>query len=226
MSTLRLPDRSRKFKVSWNLPPTPVTAVLVPGSGVEAVSPGDAGESEIDLEYASGIDSGANVFFVYVGDNQSYDVFDALEFAITQNIAPVISISYGICESLMSATDLDQGNALFEQAAAQGQTLVAAAGDAGSTACAFYPSSNGITPAQQQALSVSYPADSPYVTAVGGTQMAAGTFAPGSSQYWATASNIDAVGSLLSYVPEVVWNEGSASIGIAAGGGGTSVHFP
>jgi hypothetical protein len=34
------------------------------------------------------------------------------------------------------------------------------------------------------------------------------------------------VGSLLSYVPEVVWNEGSSSLGIAAGGGGASSHFP
>jgi hypothetical protein len=49
-----------------------------------------------------------------------------LAFAITQNIAPVISISYGVCESLMSASELNQGNSLFEQAAAQ----VAAAGTA------------------------------------------------------------------------------------------------
>ena len=216
----------RQFQGFLESGTTTVSPVLVPSSGVEAISPGDEGESEIDLEYASGIAQSGSIFFVYVGANQNYDVFDALAFAITQNIAPVISISYGICESLMSAADMDEGNALFEQAAAQGQTLVAAAGDAGSTACAFYPSSNGVTTAQQQALSVNYPADSPYVTAVGGTQMAAGTFAPGSNQYWATASNIDAVGSLLSYVPEVVWNEGSASIGIAAGGGGTSVHFP
>ncbi|MCU1247538.1 MAG: Peptidase propeptide [Edaphobacter sp.] len=205
---------------------TPVTAVLVPGSGVEAISPGDQGESEIDLEYASGIAQNANIFLVYVGANQNYDVFDALAFAITQDIAPVISISYGICESLMSAAELNQGNALFEEAAAQGQTLVAAAGDGGSTPCASYPSSTGITPAQQQALSVIYPADSPYVTAVGGTQMAAGTFAPGSSQYWSTASNIDSVSSLLSYVPEVVWNEGSTLHDIVAGGGGASSYFP
>jgi subtilase family serine protease len=202
---------------------TPVSAVLVPGSGVEAVSPGDAGESEIDLEYASGI--GGNAVLVYVGDNQNYDVFDALAFAITEDIASVVSISYGVCESLMSATELEQGNAMFEQAAAQGQTLVAAAGDAGSTACVPF-SSDGLTLVQQQALAVSYPADSPYVTAVGGTQMAAGTFAAGSSTYWETASNFDAVGSLLSYVPEVVWNEGSASLGIAAGGGGASAYFP
>jgi subtilase family serine protease len=144
----------------------------------------------------------------------------------SRKTSPVISISYGICESLMSAAELNQGSSLFEEAAAQGQTLVAAAGDGGSTPCASYPSSTGITPAQQQALSVIYPADSPYVTAVGGTQMAAGTFAPGSSQYWATASNIDSVSSLFSYVPEVVWNEGSTFHDIVAGGGGASSFFP
>jgi subtilase family serine protease len=202
-----------------------VSAVLVPGSGVEAISPGDEGESEIDAEYASGIAGNATTFLVYVGANQNYDVFDALAFAIAQDIAPVVSISYGVCESLMSSTDLDQGNALFEQAAAQGQTLVAAAGDSGSTACAPI-TTDGLSLTQQQALAVPYPADSPYVTAVGGTQMATGTFAAGSSSYWATASNSDAVGSLLSYVPEVVWNEDSAANGIAAGGGGTSAHFP
>lgn len=199
--------------------------VLVPGSGVEAISPGDEGESEIDLEYSSGIAPTASVFFVYVGANQNYDVFDALAFAIAQNIAPVISISYGVCESAMSATELDQGNALFEQAAAQGQTIVAAGGDGGSTACAFYTSAEGISLAQQQALAVDFPADSPYVTAVGGTQMTAGTFAAESSSYWASATTYDAVSSLLSYVPEVVWNEDSASNGIAAGGGGASAHF-
>lgn len=212
-----------------NLSPTAAsfTYVLVPGSGVQAVSPGDELESEIDLEYSSGIveDANANIFLVYVGDNQNYDVFDALAFAITQNIAPVVSISYGACESSMSTTVLDQGNALFEQAAAQGQTLIASAGDSGSTACAPF-TSDGLSLSQQEALDVVYPADSPYVTAVGGTQMAPGTFEPGSNQYWTTAVNSNLVSSLLSYVPEVVWNEGSSLNAIVAGGGGTSTHFP
>jgi len=202
-----------------------ISTVLVPGSGVEAISPGDQGESEIDLEYSSGIAPNASIFLVYVGDNHNYDVFDALAFAITENVAPVVSISYGECEAALSTTDLDQNNALFEEAGAQGQTLVAAAGDTGSTACAYYSSAEGVTPAQQQALSVDFPASSPYVTAVGGTQMAAGTFASGASSYWASASNSDDVSSLLSYVPEVVWNEGSAANGIAAGGGGASAYF-
>jgi hypothetical protein len=205
---------------------TPISPVLIPGSGVEAISPGDEGESEVDLEYSSGIAPDANIFFVYVGDNQNYDVFDALAFAITENIAPVVSISYGECESALSTSDLDQNNALFEEATAQGQTLVAAAGDNGSTACAYYTSAEGITPTQQQALSVDFPASSPYVTAVGGTQMAPGTFSAGASSNWASAGNSDDISSLLSYVPEVVWNEDSASYGIAAGGGGASSYFP
>ena len=200
------------------------TPVLVPGSGVEAISAGDEGESELDVEYASGIAPQAQVFLVYVGANTNYSVFDSIDFAITQNIAPVISVSYGACESLLSATELDQESALFQQAAAQGQTLVAASGDSGATACADYPTSSGVTTTQQQALAVAFPASSPYVTAVGGTEMAAGTFAVGSSSYWSPSSAT--TGTLLSYVPEVVWNEGSVARGIIATGGGTSGHFP
>ena len=203
----------------------PVNTIIVPDSGVEAISPGDEGESEIDLEYTSGIAVKANIFLVYVGANQNYDVFDAFAYAITENIAPVVSISYGFCEPALSQSELDQDNALYEEASAQGQTLVASAGDSGSTACAYYTSADGITAAQQQALSVQFPASSPYVTAVGGTQMASGTFGAGESSYWASASSIDNINSLLSYVPEVVWNEDSAKFGIAAGGGGTSAHF-
>ncbi len=203
-----------------------LSSVLVPGSGVEAISPGDELESEIDVEYAAGTAQGAQVFLVYVGDQQNYNVFDALTFAIETDISPIISISYGSCESLQAGTELSQANALFAQAAAQGQTLIAASGDSGSTACAAYSSSSGLTATQLQALSINFPGDSPYVTAVGGTQMAAGTYTSGSSPYWADASGSDLLSSLLSYVPETAWNEGSATLGILAGGGGASTYFP
>jgi subtilase family serine protease len=203
-----------------------VNAVLVPGSGVKAISPGDEGESEIDIEYSSAIAPKASIFLVYVGANQNYGVFDSLAYAITENIAPVVSMSYGACESALSQSELEQSNALLEEASAQGQTLVVAAGDSGSTACAPYTSAQGITSAQQQALAVGFPASSPNVTAVGGTQMAAGTFSTGTSPYWASANVADITSSLLSYVPEVVWNEDSATYGIAAGGGGSSTYFP
>jgi len=213
------------FKVEFSALNASLTPVLVPGSGVDAISPGDEGESEIDLEYASGIANSANIFLVYVGDSSTYSVFDSLSFAIEENIAPVITISYGECESLISQSFFEQGNQVFEQAGAQGQTIVASSGDTGSTACSPYTAAGEATLAEQQALAVNYPADSPYVTAVGGTQMAAGTYTAGASTYWASATNFDNLSSLLSYVPEVVWNENTAERDIVAGGGGTSTYF-
>lgn len=200
--------------------------VLVPGTGVQAVSPGDAAESEIDLEYAAGMLSGSTIFLVYVGSDPTFSVFDALSFTIDQNLAPVVSLSYSACEAVLSPSELQQGNSLFEQATLQGQTLVAAAGDAGSTACAPYSVSSHLSSAQQEALSVGYPADSPYVTAVGGTQMAPSAFTSGDSPYWSGPVNTyDSVQTLLSYVPEVVWNEDSTTRGLFAGGGGASTAF-
>lgn len=199
--------------------------VLVPGSGIEAVSPSDQAESEIDLEYTVGYATGISAYLVFVGSDPSYDVFDSLSFAIDQDLASIVSISYGLCEALMSPADLAQGNALFQQASLQGQTLIAAAGDSGSTGCARFSS---LSTSVRGALAVTYPADSPYVTAVGGTQMAPGTFGAGASTYWAAADsppyNINK--SLLSYVPEVVWNENSAAHGLFSTGGGSSLSLP
>ena len=208
-------------------PPTrtlSLAPVLVPGTGVPAKSPEDALESEIDVEYAVGLVFPANILFVYTGSDPHFSVFDALSYTIDQRIAPVVSISYSECETLLTPDDVDQGNALFQQAAAQGQTLVAASGDSGSTACVGYPTSDHLSATQQQALAVSFPASSPYVTAVGGTQMSPGTFAAGDTTYWAPPDlpDHDIFGSLRSYVPETAWNEDSAAHGIFAGGGGAS----
>jgi hypothetical protein len=201
-----------------------ITPVIAPNSGFEAIFPGDVGESEIDLEYSSALAPNANIFFVYTGSNPNYNAFDALAYAITEDIAPVVSISYGGCESVIGTADLQAANSLFAEAAAQGQTLVASSGDTGSTACAAYGS--GVSTTQQQSLAAAFPASSPYFTAVGGTQMAPGTFAAGASNYWAAAINTDTSASLLSYVPEVTWNEDSSTFGLAASGGGISSIFP
>ena len=214
------------FQVAAGFGPSTPMLTLVPSSGGAARVGGDEGESDLDMEYASAMAPGANMFFVYVGNAQNHSVFDALAYAITEDIAPVISISYGTCEPIQSATFLQQANALGQQASAQGQTIVAAAGDQGSTDCAGYTTAQGVSVAQQQALAADFPSSSPYVLAVGGLQMAAGTTDKGASQYWMAANGSDVVGSLLKYVPEVVWNEDSSANGISSGGGGSSIIFP
>lgn len=210
------------LQLLWSGGSRTLTPVLVPGTGSEAISVGDAIESEVDIEYAGGLASWANILLVYVGSNPTYSVFDSLAYAVDRDVAPVITVSYGLCEAAMSTMWLTQGNALLEQAASQGQTVIAASGDNGSLGCASVPISDGITTAQQQELAVDYPADSPYVVAVGGTQMVAGTFSSSSSNWNPGQALSPLAASLLQYVPETAWNEDSAANGILAGGGGAS----
>ena len=120
-----------------------LTPVLVPNTGVEAIYPGDEGESDIDVEYSGGNAINSTIFFVHTGSSPTADVNDAIAFAITMDIAPIITISYSECEPLLTPTDVQQYNALYEQAAAQGQSIVAASGDDGATACARYGSGSG-----------------------------------------------------------------------------------
>ncbi len=61
--------------------------------------PGDESESDLDLEYSGAIAPGATIYFVYVGSSANFSVFDALTYAIDARTAPVITISYGSCES-------------------------------------------------------------------------------------------------------------------------------
>lgn len=207
------------------------TLVLVPNSGTAAVSSGDEAESDLDLEYAGGIGRGANIYFVYVGNSPNYNVFDAVQYAIDNKLSPVISISYGTCETEMSSSSYSTMESLLEQGASQGQSIIAAAGDEGSTDC-FYPQGKtGLTTAQQEALAVNYPASSAYATGMGGTEFPAGDVSASNSTYWGSSSGSDVVSSALTYIPEVVWNDDNAAFAaqygadavLSSGGGGVSV---
>lgn len=195
------------------------TLVLVPNSGSAAISSGDEAESDLDIEYAGGIAKGATIYFVYVGSNTNYSVWDSIQYAVDTNIAPIISVSYGACETALSAADFSTLEAIMEQGASQGQSIIVASGDDGSTSC--YGTS-GLTTTQQQALAVSYPASSAYVTALGGTEFSADDVASSNTTYWESASGSDVISSALSYIPEVVWNDDSSSSGLSATGGGVS----
>ena len=195
------------------------TLVLVPNSGSPAVSSGDEAESDIDMEYSGGIGTGATIFLVYVGDNSNYSVWDSLNYAVDTLIAPVISISYGDCETDLGSSDYASLNSVLEQAASQGQSVIAAAGDEGSTAC--YGDTD-LTTSQQEALAVNFPASSQYVTGMGGTEFPAADVAASNTTYWEPASGSDVISSALSYIPEQVWNDDSSSDGLSSGGGGVS----
>jgi subtilase family serine protease len=195
------------------------TLVLVPGSGTAQNSSGDQAESDLDLEYSGGMGTDATIYFVYVGNNQNYSVFDSVQYAVDTRIAPIISISYGACETDLSASDFSTLESIMQQGASQGQSIIAASGDDGSTSCY---GDKSLTTAQQEALVVDYPASSAYVTGLGGTEFPTADVSSSNTTYWQSASGSDVISSAKSYIPEQTWNDDSSQYGLAAGGGGIS----
>src|SRR5579863_4007600 len=218
------------FQNAAGLPLKDPELVLVPGSGAATVvTGGDEGESDLDIEWSGAIAKGATIDFVFTGNNTNLNAFDAIAYAIDEKIAPIISVSYGACETALGGFSLETQLA---QAAVQGQTVVAASGDQGSTACSG-DTTNGLTTAQQFALAVNYPASSAYVTGIGGTEITAAdgvdpnTGAKGANYatYWSTNGSNDVLASAKSYIPEVAWNDDSTQFGLGAAGGGASALF-
>jgi len=201
-------DDIRSYRSFFNLPPNDPQIILVPGTNPGNVSD-DREESDLDLEMSGGIAPDANILFV---DSDDVDV--SLTYAIDQNLAPVISMSYGRCEAQSLPSDVSSTQSLAQQANAQGITWLAASGDSGAADC-----SPGTTSSRWNAvLSTDLPASLPEVTGVGGN-----TFNEGTGNYWAEANNANG-GDALGYVPETAWNNGPLK-GPAASGGGASSYF-
>jgi subtilase family serine protease len=205
---------------------TPIV-VLVPNSGTSQVdATGDEAESDLDLEYSSTIAKGAQVYFVYTG-NGNEGAFDAIVYAIDNSIAPIISTSYGECEPELGQTAYTSYNTVLEQAAAQGQTIVAAAGDDGSTDC--YGEYKSSDTADNERLAVDFPGSSQYVTSMGGTEFPSADIASGNNTYFDAQSSTDIISSAKSYIPEMVWNDDTSAGSndptdpLSAGGGGVSI---
>lgn len=214
------------FENAAQLPVKDPVPVIVPGSGNSTVvAGGDEAESDLDLEWSGAIARGATIDFVYTGNNPNFNAFTALEYAIEEDIAPIISISYGACETaIMHNGGFTAFEAEFQQAVTQGQTILAASGDQGSTSCSG-DTQNGLSTTEEFALAVNYPASSPNVTGVGGTEITAVNSVSTNSTYWEGQTSSDELTSAKKYIPEVVWNDDSSQFGLGAGGGGKSAQF-
>ena len=209
-----IPADIQQYRSYFNLPVNNPTVILVDNQdpGIQANS-GDLGESDLDLEFAGAVARNATIYFV-----TSTNVEDSLSYAVTDNVAPIVSTSYGDCELDTGSAGAQALEQLGMQANAQGQTVFAASGDAGALDC--YGLGDGT--AIDNALSVDMPASLPQVTGVGGTQ-----FNEGSGTYW-SSTNTSNQASALFYIPEIPWNEGfnpQPPAGPEATGGGESVFF-
>jgi kumamolisin len=148
-----------------------VTVVNVDGGPGAPSDASGSGETDLDVEQSGALAPGANVI-VYQAPNSDPGFADAFFTAASDNIASTVSTSWGESETFLQAvvasgTETPAYVAAFDEAflelAAQGQSGFDAAGDSGA-----YDASGDLGTTN---LSVDTPADSPFMTAAGGTTL-------------------------------------------------------
>jgi subtilase family serine protease len=207
------------FRQAYHLPPNDPNVILngpptlLGGYGVAS---GDALESSLDVEWAGAVAPEATVDLVISGTTATTDgVTLSSTYIVDNNLADIMSLSFGECESGLGVAGNSLYNAIYAQAAAQGISVFVATGDSGAAAC-----DPNYENQAQDGLAVSGLASTPFNTAVGGTEFEdAGDY----SEYW-TLDGVNLVPN--GYIPENVWNESAVYGNLYAAGGGVSTIYP
>jgi subtilase family serine protease len=235
-------DLVNQFRSIFNLPVNPPT-VIIDGNdpGIEGINDPDgpnyaADETYIDVEWSGAVAPGAHVDLIIAADTDlESGLYLAAEHAIYNDVAPIMSLSFGSCEAGLGSTNLYLDE-LMEQAAAQGITVMVSAGDGGVAGCDNFNSSEYAT----QGLAVSGYASTPWNVAVGGTDFYYSHYNDSGlntqlATYWNTTPSQSPSQSILQHIPEQPWNDSQygldasnyyinsgGSTTIAGGSGGAS----
>lgn len=204
------------FRTLFGLPPnfTQANNVILngPDPGLQ-LETGDEGESILDVEWAGAVAPGAKILLVSTTSTQSNPtqiqngVDLSAVYIVDNNLGSILSESYGMCEPGLTTAQNQFFNVLWQQAAAQGISVVVSAGDNGPAGCDPDLLPNVAT----DGLAVSGIASTPYNTAVGGTDFdpSAEPVTP-PNQYWG-AMNGATNGSVLKYIPETTWDNSTCA---------------
>jgi len=120
-------------------------------------------ESELDIDQLIGLAPQASIL-VYQAPNSTAAELDVFSQIVSQDVAKVISTSWGECEAEVPGPGFAAQNTLLQEAAVQGQSFFAASGDSGSADC----EEKG---RPKHELAVDDPASQPFATGVGGTHL-------------------------------------------------------
>jgi subtilase family serine protease len=187
------------FRSDFGLPQANLNIILNGPDPGKLATEGDETESDLDVEWSGAVAKGATIDFVISATTNSTAGVDlSAEYIVDNNLAPVMSESYGACELDMGTAGNQFYNQLWQQAAAEGITVFVAAGDSGSAVC-----DRGSSPATH-GLSVNGIASTPYDVAVGGTDF---NDLQNPSVYWNSTNNAVTQASAKSYIPEMTWND-------------------
>jgi pro-kumamolisin-like protein len=185
--------------------------------------PGDLGgaeetEADLDVEWSGAVARNATINFVVSQTTATTDGVDlSAQFIVNNNVANVMSTSFGACEAALGATENNFWSTLWAQAAAQGITSFVSSGDSGAAGCDPATATTGT------GLGVNGLSSTPFNISVGGTE-----FNEGTGTFWSATNDPITQASVLSYIPEVAWNESGNVIGgtgLFATGGGASIVY-
>ncbi len=189
----------RDFRSLFGLPPRDPTVINPPGNS----DPGPTGDSDeteadLDVEWSGAVAKNASINLVTAASSATDGALISAMYVVDTNLVPVMSVSFGECELFLGSSGNQFFNGLWQQAAAQGMTVLVAAGDSGSAAC---------DPSGSEAafgLAVSGIASTPFNTAVGGTDF---DDFENQAKFWSANNNSTTQASAKGYIPEVPWND-------------------
>jgi subtilase family serine protease len=205
-----LADDLAQFDAVFGLPAPPsLQQIHMPGSPpfdyFDGNQLGWAEETSLDVQWAHAIAPGAKIIVVAAVSNNDFDILDAQNYAINNKLGYIMSESFGESELALQQDGaegqqiLNDNEASYKRASIGKISVLVSSGDDGSAGTDI----NGV---EQPFPVANYPASSPSVTTVGGTNL-----------FFGTSTHADPNGS---YQGEVVWNDG-----FGAGGGGVSKVF-
>ena len=159
----------------------------------------DESEADIDTQWSGAAAPGATINLVVSASTETTDGVDlSALYIVNNNLAPVMSDSYGACETSLGSSGVQFYGALWQQAAAQGISVFVASGDNGAAGCddPAGPAKNG--------LNVNGLASTAFNVAVGGTDFNEyNTW----STYWNSTNDPVTSESAKGYIPETSWND-------------------
>jgi pseudomonalisin len=206
----------RTFRKNFGLPAKDPQIILA-GTDPGILCGGDEFEAYLDVEWAGSMAKNATIKYVLAGSTRTTDgVYLAAQYAVSHNVAPIVSLSFGLCERLLTASGNAFINSLWQQAATQGMSVLVASMDSGAAGCDQMDAA-----VATGGVGINGLGSTPFNTAVGGTQF---DDVYNRSTYWAASNDPVTQASALGYIPELAWNE-SRGGGLYASGGGVSTIY-
>ena len=209
----------------------PAPQIVIDGTDPGA-TPGVDVEAYLDVEEAGAVAPGATVN-LYIGESSALldPLYLAALRAVEDNQAGVLSVSFGNCEGFLQQSGNALWSSLWEQAAAQGQTVLVSSGDSDSADC----DNAGAQYRVAYGLAVNGLSSTPWNVSVGGTDFYYSDYATGGASaatLWNQTNDANH-GSLKAPLPEQVWDtsfglnatgsfDENTAISVPGAGGGAS----